>query len=145
MVSKKANQSTAPTTTYSFIGNIGCIRFPVPIRKASGIKRGDRLAITLLSADTIRLDKLEPPAGAPDDVRVERCACTNPPAACHQGEQPMTTVGWSYVQLGEALAFDLGFLPDSPIKIVAETAQITISLHHQLEDLEGVPHPVCPP
>ncbi len=57
----------------------------------------------------------------------------------------MTTVGWSYVQLGEALAFDLGFLPDSPIKIVAETAQITIALHHQLKDLEGVLHPVCPP
>ncbi len=145
MGTKKASQPPASVTLYSYVGNIGCIRFPVPVRKASGIKRGDRLGITVLKPGTIRLDKLEPPVESSADVSVEGCACTNPPDSCRQGEQLMTTVGWSYVQLGEAFAFELGFLPDSPIKIVASPAQITISLHDRLEDLEGVPYSVCPP
>ncbi|HEU4324156.1 MAG TPA: AbrB/MazE/SpoVT family DNA-binding domain-containing protein [Roseiflexaceae bacterium] len=145
MSAKKARPPAQPTVVYSYVGNIGCIRFPVPIRKASGIKRGDRLAITLLGPGSVRLDRLEPAAEETQAVAVEGCACASPPPACANGAPPTATVGWSYVQLGEALAFELGFLPDSPIRLIGEPARITVALHEQADDLLGVPHAICPP
>ncbi len=145
MTAKKARTPAEPAVVYSYVGNIGCIRFPVPIRKASGIKRGDRLAVTRLGPGVVRLDRLAPVADAPASLTVDGCACANPPAACAEGGPLTTTVGWSYVQLGEALAFELGFLPDSPIRLVGEPARITVALHEHAEDFQGVPHAICPP
>jgi bifunctional DNA-binding transcriptional regulator/antitoxin component of YhaV-PrlF toxin-antitoxin module len=134
---------------YAFVGNIGCIRFPKPIRQASGIKRGDRLAVNVLAPDSIRLEKLDPLDQSPTEegceVKVEGCACANPPEACRQGEKDIVTVGWSYVQLNEELAFELGFLPHHPVKLVGESSQITVFLHRHLPDLEGISHIPCPP
>lgn len=149
MTMSKSDQPPTPTTMYAFVGNIGCIRFPLPVRKSSGIKRGDRLAVIVQDADTILLEKLDVPNWVPteaiSDVSVDGCACTEPPEACSKSEAGLVKVGWSYVQLDEALAIKLGFLPDSPIKLVAEPAQITVSLHQNLHDLQDVPHLACPP
>jgi bifunctional DNA-binding transcriptional regulator/antitoxin component of YhaV-PrlF toxin-antitoxin module len=145
MAARKTHRPPEPVTLYAFVGNIGCIRFPKPIRAASGIKRGDRLAINVLAPDTIRLEKLDQPVQADQEALVEGCACMNPPEACRQGDRDVTTVGWSYVQLSEPLAWRLGLLPNTPIKLVGEPAQITVSLHPELEDLEGVPLTICPP
>ena len=149
MTMSKSNQPSTPTTMYAFVGNIGCIRFPLPVRKASGIKRGDRLAVIAQNADTILLEKMDVPNWVPteaiSDVSVDGCACTGPPESCSKSEAGLVTVGWSYVQLDEALAIKLGFLPDSPIKLVAELSRITVSLHRNLTCLWDVPHLACPP
>jgi hypothetical protein len=138
--------SSEKVTIYSFVGNLGCIRFPVPIRKVSGIKRGDRLAVGIQGKNTITLEKLEIPASIPTEaIRVEPCACPKAPEGCSQGKPNIVSVGWSYVKLSESLAIKLQFLPDSPVKLVGEPSRITVSLHNNLRDLKGVAKVVCPP
>jgi len=131
---------------FSYVGNVGCIRFPPPVRKASGIKRGDRLAMTVGDDGSIALEKLQVSVETlRETLAVEGCACQNPPAACGGGGPEVLTVGWSYVRLGEARANELGFVPDAPIRMVAEPEKITVSLHPEPRDLEGVPRVACPP
>lgn len=139
-------QSSESAVAYSFIGNLGCIRFPVPIRKASGIKRGDRLAVLIQGEHAIALEKLEIPDSIPTDaIRVDGCTCAQVPEGCSQGKPNIVSVGWSYVKLNEALATKLQFLPDSPIKLVGEPSRITVSSHTNVKDLKGVPKVICPP
>ncbi len=147
----KTRKPPAPETVFSYVGNVGCIRFPPPVRKASGIKRGDRLAMTVGEDGSIALEKLQVSVAtlreslAVETLAVEGCACQNPPASCAAGGPEVLTVGWSYVRLGEARATELGFLPDAPIRMVAEPEKITVSLHRDPRDLEGVPRVACPP
>lgn len=142
---RSTHRATA-VTAYSYVGNIGCIRFPVPIRKASGVKRGDRLELEILADGTLVLEKLSPLDWVPEGaVQVEGCTCQSPPAGCGGGKPDVLTVGWSYVRFNEARASELGLLPDAPLKLVGEPQKITVSLHHDLRDLEGVPRSPCPP
>jgi hypothetical protein len=142
----KSPRPAATATAYSYVGNIGCIRFPVPIRKASGIKRGDRLELEILADGTLVFEKLGPLDEFPEQaVQVEGCACQNPPAGCGGGAPDVLTVGWSYVRFNAARAAELGLLADVPLKLVGEPQKIAVSLHHDLRDLEGVPHSPCPP
>jgi bifunctional DNA-binding transcriptional regulator/antitoxin component of YhaV-PrlF toxin-antitoxin module len=145
MPSKRLSERAAAATSYSYVGNIGCIRFPVPIRKASGIKRGDRLELEILADGSLVLEKLGPLDGLPEEaVEVEGCACQKAPAGCGGGPEVLM-VGWSYVRFNAARAAELGLLADVPIKLVGEPQKITVSLHHKLQDLEGVPRSPCPP
>ncbi|HEV7990883.1 MAG TPA: AbrB/MazE/SpoVT family DNA-binding domain-containing protein [Gemmatimonadaceae bacterium] len=131
-------------TTFAFVGNLGCIRFPPEIRKASGIKRGDRLALNVRGPGSIVLLKVAD--ALPDSILdVEGCACANVPEGCAIGASSVLTVGWSYVQLGAALATDLAFLPGEPLKLVGEPSQIAVTIHKKRRDLDGVPKTACPP
>jgi hypothetical protein len=142
----KAATPHKEVTVYSFVGNLGCIRFPPPIRKVSGIKRGDRLAVALQGSHGIVLEKLEIPDWVPTDaIQVDGCSCATAPEGCSQGRPDIVSVGWSYVKLREELAVRLGFLPDSPLKLIGEASRITVSLHTDLRDLKGVAKVVCPP
>jgi hypothetical protein len=137
-------------TELSRVGNLGCIRFPKPLRSTAGIKRGDRLLVRILGPDSIRLDKIElgpgedlPPHLA-ETVTVAECACETPPESCRVWPLQIVTVGWSYVQLNHQLATELGFLPDAPLELSAEPSSITVALHNE-EDLKGIGHVTCPP
>jgi DNA primase len=142
---KTKNQGT-PVTTFSFVGNLGCIRFPPPIRKASGIKRGDRLVLTVDKGRGIVLEKLVPAAESLlETLSVDGCACQNPPIACGGNGPDVLTVGWSYVRLSAVRATELGFLPEAPLRLVGEPAKISVYLHSNPQDLDGVPHVACPP
>jgi len=142
----KAAHPPAPMTAYAFVGNLGCIRFPQPIRKVSGIKRGDRLAVNVQDAHSIVLEKIDIPNWIPTDaIQVEGCACSQAPEGCSKGQPEIVTVGWSYVKLKDEVAIQLGFLPESPVKLVGETSRITVSLHSNMEDLKGVAKVACPP
>ena len=139
-------QRAQPTaaTAYSYVGNVGCIRFPVPIRKISGIRRGDRLEVEVRDDGALLFAKLGPLDELPTEaVEVEGCACQRPPAGC--GGPEVLTVGWSYVRFNAARAAELGLLADAPIKLVGEPQKITVSLHSDPRDLEGVPRSPCPP
>lgn len=131
---------------YSFVGNLGCIRFPAPVRKVSGIKRGDRLAVTVGDAKSLVLEKLDVPGwiqtGA---LELKPCNCSQPPESCNKMTPGLVTVGWSYVQLKEELAIELGFLPDTPVKMVGELSKITVTAQQDLKALAGVEKMACPP
>jgi bifunctional DNA-binding transcriptional regulator/antitoxin component of YhaV-PrlF toxin-antitoxin module len=136
----------APATTFSFVGNLGCIRFPPPIRKASGIKRNDQLALTVGDDGSLVLEKLQvSPETLREVLSVEGCACQRAPAGCAAGGPEVLTVGWSYVRLPEPRALELGLLPDAPLRLVGEPDRITVSLHPHPADLEDVPRVACPP
>ncbi|HYY57872.1 MAG TPA: hypothetical protein VE842_11110 [Pyrinomonadaceae bacterium] len=147
MAARASKRSSESVTLFSFIGNVGCIRFPEKIRKASGIKRDDRLAVTVKDTHTIVLEKLDIPKTAEiaNLKRVDGCSCAEPPAACLKADPALVKVGWSYVELEEPLAMQLGFLPDTPIKLVGEASRITVSLHRKRHDLKDVKRVVCPP
>ena len=149
---KRAKQSGGlqdGVTIYSYVGNLGCVRFPEKIRKVSGIKRDDRLVVTVRDARSIVLEKLDIPKSVANSIsnlqRVAACSCDDPPAACLSAEPTLVTVGWSYVQIEEALAVQLGFLPGVPIKLVGETSRIMVSLHNDARDLKDTKPVVCPP
>lgn len=142
-MARKLTPSTL--TMYGFVGNPGCIRFPPAIRKVAGIKRGDRL-IVVARDDVVLLERLE----APDeldaqDVGVEGCACEQPPEACGGDPAELVTVGWSYVQLNRELASEIGLLPDTPVRLVAEPSQITVERREHPVGLEPVERLACPP
>lgn len=138
----RAIRPSTPVTVFSYIGNLGCIRFPGEVRKVAGVKRGDRLALSVAGTEGIVLEKVAT-ALSDSALELEGCACQGAPAGC--GGPGVLTVGWSYVQLGHALATDLGFLPGRPIRIRAEPARITVSPHSNSRDLAGVPRVACPP
>ena len=140
----RATRASQPVTAFSFVGNLGCVRFPPSIRKASGVKRGDRLTVSVQSEHAILLEKV-PTALTSDALEVEGCACAAVPEGCGGSQTDLVTVGWSYVQLGTALATQLGFLPGRPLKLRGEPSQIAISIHRRRRDLEGVPKVACPP
>lgn len=140
----KAREAVGPVTTFGYIGNIGCIRFPVEIRKTSGIKRGHRLSLRIAGAHRIILDRMDVPNWVPTKaLSVDACACAQAPEGCARAD--VLTVGWSYVKLDERTAQELGFLAGTPVKLVAEPSRITISVHTNPDDLEGVDRLRCPP
>jgi hypothetical protein len=142
----KKSLPVAPVTAYSFVGNLGCIRFPVPIRKVSGIKRGDRLAVRVGDANSVVLEKLDIPNWIQtEELEVKPCNCSQPPESCNKLTPGLVTVGWSYVQLKEELAIKLGFLPDTPVRMVGELSKVTVSPQQDLKALEGVEKMACPP
>lgn len=90
----KKKESTGPVTTFSFIGNPGCIRFPIEIRKASGIKRGDRLLVRAKGEHGILLERLDiPPSLEVESVSVDGCVCQQAPEGCSGGKEMVVTVG----------------------------------------------------
>jgi hypothetical protein len=142
----KAKQNTASATTFSFVGNLGCVRFPAEIRKSSGIKRGDRLSVETRGGHGIVLRKLKVPDWVPAAVLpVDGCTCQQVPGGCSGGKPDVVTVGWSYVKLGAELAKELGFVPEAPLKLVGEPSRITVSLHNNMQDLVGIKKVPCPP
>jgi bifunctional DNA-binding transcriptional regulator/antitoxin component of YhaV-PrlF toxin-antitoxin module len=142
--SAKSTSARAAVTTFAYVGNLGCIRFPPDIRKASGIKRGDRLALSVRGPGSIVLLKVA--EALPDAILdVEGCACAKVPDGCSDGRPNVLTVGWSYVQLGATLATDLAFLPGEPLKLIGEPSQIAVTIHRSRSDFTGVPKTACPP
>jgi bifunctional DNA-binding transcriptional regulator/antitoxin component of YhaV-PrlF toxin-antitoxin module len=140
----RTTRAAGPVTVHSFVGNLGCIRFPPTVRAAAGVKRGDRLVVSVTGARSILLEKL--PVGlSPAQLEVEGCACEQVPGGCGGGDQQVLTVGWSYVQLGAELATALGFLPDRPLRLTASPSRIAVSVHRRRRDLAGVANVACPP
>jgi hypothetical protein len=140
----KASHSAAPVTTFGYVGNVGCIRFPVEIRKTSGIKRGHRLSMVIVGSHRIVLERMDVPDWMPTKaLTVDGCACAQAPEGCSRAD--FLTVGWSYVKLDEATAQELGFLAGAAVKLVAEPSRITVSVHTNRSDLQGVDRLPCPP
>jgi len=140
----KSMDAAAPVTTFGYVGNIGCIRFPAEVRKSSGIKRGHRLSMSVVGSNRIVLQKIDVPDWVPTNtLTVDECACAQAPAGCANGD--VLTVGWSYVKLGESTARELGFLEGTPVRLVAEPSRITVSVHKKRTDLKGIERLPCPP
>jgi len=140
----KAKEAAGPVTTFGYVGNVGCIRFPVEIRKVSGIKRGHRLAMKVVGSRRIVLERMDVPDWVPTKtLTVDGCACAQAPEGCAKSD--VLTVGWSYVRLDEATAQELGFLEGTPVKLVAEPSRITVSVHTNRVELKGVERLPCPP
>ena len=96
------------------------------IRKASGIKRGDRLVARPGDDSSIVLSKL--PLGLPmTSMSVDECACQKKPAGCSTSKSYLE-VGWSYVHFDPVRAQELGLLPGAPLTLVAEPFRITFSV-----------------
>lgn len=134
-----------PVTERILVGNLGCIRFPPAIRKASGIKRGDRLAVRVEDARTITLAKLPEGMDAPA-LAVDECTCQKKPEGCRDISDPLT-VGWSYVQFDADRARALGLLPSRPLKLVAGDFRISVSVEPRLKAVEiaAIEPARCPP
>lgn len=144
-MSPRRAAAAGPLRTAGYVGNLGCIRFPQPVRKAAGIKRGDRLLV-VRERDAIALERIElPPDVDADVVEIEGCACEQPPEQCSQGPADVVTVGWSYVQLQPDAAATLGLLPGRAVRLISEPSRITIELDPTAEELDGVDHLRCPP
>jgi bifunctional DNA-binding transcriptional regulator/antitoxin component of YhaV-PrlF toxin-antitoxin module len=149
--STRSQAGPSTLTEFSRIGNLGCIRFPKALRAVAGVKRGDRLIAQTAGSGAVRLEKVQLgagedlPAGFAGTLTVEACACESPPESCQARPHQIVTVGWSYVQLSAALATELGFRPNAPIKLVGEPSSITVSLHDNEEDLAGIGPVTCPP
>lgn len=127
------------------VGNLGCVRFPLSVRKASGIKRGDRLIAQIGKDGSIALTKM--PLVMPEEtLLVDDCACQSRPGGCSTPKNYLE-VGWSYVQFDSARAEKLGLLPGSPLTIVAEPARITLSIDRSLtrKQVEALAPVRCPP
>ena len=139
-------RSKMPTTLtmYGFVGDLGCIRFPQAVRKVAGIKRGDRLMV-LSDGAGVLLEKLDVPTDVRGgDLEVEGCACEQPPEQCGHGPRQVVGVGWSYVQLNKELAIELGFLPETPVRLIAEPMHIAVQPCAHPEDAK-VERLRCPP
>ena len=132
-------------TEHTRVGNLGCIRFPLSIRKASGIKRGDRLVAETSKDSSIVLSKM--PAGMSEaTLSVDECACQNKPEGC-SAPRNYLEVGWSYVQFDSARAQELGLFPGTPLMLVAEPSQITFSVDRSLtrRQIDAISPVRCPP
>ena len=141
------SRTPSKVTLYGFVGNLGCIRFAPQLRKASGIKRGDRLLVLDREGGGILLEKLDVPTGElrAGDIEVEGCACEQPPEACGRGPREIVGVGWSYVQLNHELASELGLVPDRPVRLVAEPGQIAVEPVDSIQDGAPAVRLACPP
>lgn len=142
----RLSQSPAETgRVFSRIGNLGCIRFPPPIRKISGIKRDDRLIVQVIAKGTISVRKIgiDTPAAdsSAEQLSVKKCECEVKPDGCDE----LVTVGWSYIQLSEPLAKRLGFLQNRPIELTAVAEFITIRLRRDAGQMRSVEPVKCPP
>jgi hypothetical protein len=127
------------------VGNLGCIRFPLSIRKASGIKRGDRLIAKAGPDASIVLSKM--PAVMPEEtLLVDECACQSRPDGCSTPKNYLE-VGWSYVQFDSARAETLGLLPGTPLSLRAEPSRIVLSLDRSLtrKQVDALSPVRCPP
>ena len=144
MARAKAAAPAGPVTERILVGNLGCIRFPLAIRQASGIKRGDRLAVRV-EGRTIVLAKL-PPGIDVEALAVDECACQKRPEGCRDVADPVT-VGWSYVQFDADRARTFGLLPARPLKLVAEPFRISVSVERGLKpaDRAAIVPVRCPP
>jgi hypothetical protein len=157
-IKKPARSAEAPkrsvaadtVTVFSYIGNPGCVRFPLAVRKVSGIKRDDRLLLSVRPDNTVVLEKHD--VVTPESMRqsvmtaeVQKCSCPDPPLGCRDAEPLTVSVGWSYVQLKDPLATRLGFSANAPIRLVAEKSRISIRRHDRLKDLVGIEPVRCPP
>jgi bifunctional DNA-binding transcriptional regulator/antitoxin component of YhaV-PrlF toxin-antitoxin module len=132
-------------TEHTRVGNLGCIRFPLSIRKASGIKRGDRLMIRAGKDNSIVLSKM--PAVMPEEtLLVDECACQKKPEGCSAPKNYLD-VGWSYVQFDSSRAEELGLLPGAPLVLLAEPSQIIFSVDRSLsrKKIEAISPVRCPP
>jgi bifunctional DNA-binding transcriptional regulator/antitoxin component of YhaV-PrlF toxin-antitoxin module len=145
MARAKPTGPSAPVTERILVGNLGCIRFPLAIRQASGIKRGDRLAVRLEGRRTIVLAKV-PDGMAAATLEVDECACQKRPEGCRDVADPVT-VGWSYVQFDSDRAKTFGLLPSRPLKLVAEPFRISVSVERGLTaaELDRIKPVRCPP
>lgn len=135
----------APVTEFTRVGNLGCIRFPLSIRKASGIKRGDRLVPKTSKDASIVLTKM--PAVMPEEtLLVDECACQNKPEGCNTPKNYLE-VGWSYVQFDSARAEKLGLVPGTPLTLAAEPSRITLTVDRSLtrKQIDALPLVRCPP
>jgi bifunctional DNA-binding transcriptional regulator/antitoxin component of YhaV-PrlF toxin-antitoxin module len=147
---RKARRPETPrqlvqVTEHTRVGNLGCIRFPLSIRKASGIKRGDRLVARTGKDSSIILSKVL--SGMPEaTLSVGECACQKKPAGCSAPNNYLE-VGWSYVQFDSARALEFGLVPDTPLKLVAEPFRITFSIDRSLSrrQIDAMPPVRCPP
>jgi len=132
-------------TEHTRVGNLGCVRFPLSVRKASGIKRGDRLVASTSNGSSVVLSKV--PADLLDTVlSVDQCACQKKPAGCSAPKNYLE-VGWSYVQFDSARAQELGLQPGTPLVLVAEPFRITLSVDRSLSrrQIAAMPQVQCPP
>lgn len=138
-------EPTGPVMEHTRVGNLGCIRFPLSIRKASGIKRGDRLIARPAGDASIVLSKM--PAVMPEEtLLVDECACQQKPDGCSTPKNYLD-VGWSYVQFDSARAEALGLLPGAPLVLTAEPSQITLSVDRTLSrrQIDAISSVRCPP
>lgn len=132
-------------TVVSFVGNPGCIRFPQSVRKVSGIKRDDTLAVSVTPDGAVILDKSEPPGlSHGTKAAVSGCSCASPPGSCSAADTRDVRVGWSYVQLPIPFATSLGLVANAPIRLIAERSRITVAPYVG-EELAGMPPVRCPP
>jgi hypothetical protein len=148
MNANKREKKLEPLTAFSFIGNLGCIRFPKEVKKISGVKRENRLVVKLIDEHTIALEKLEIPNWVKTEemgLPIEGCSCSSPPETCSNRDPTIVTVGWSYVQLEEQLAIKLGFVAGAPIKLITEESRITVSLCTDDREILQEEKVVCPP
>ena len=132
-------------TEHTRVGDLGCIRFPLSIRKASGIKRGDRLIARTGKDSSIVLSKA--PVGIPEELlSVDECACQKKPEGCSAPKNYLE-VGWSYVQFDSARAQELGLVPGAPLVLVAEPFRITFSVDRSLSrrQIAAISPVRCPP
>lgn len=144
-VKDRTTKPAAPVTERILVGNLGCIRFPLAIRKASGIKRGDRLAVRVEDARTITLAKL-PEGMDAQALAVDECACQRRPEGCTNASDPVT-VGWSYVQFDADRATAFGLLPSQPLTLIAGEFRISVSVERKLKavELAAIEPARCPP
>lgn len=147
---KRVAKTLDRVTVRSFVGNAGCIRFPDPIRKVSGIKRDDKLLLHVKNDGTIVLEKSD--VVSPESVsesrliaRVSKCSCPEAPAGCAGNEPVIVSVGWSYIQLMEPLVSRLGFAAHTPIQLTAERSRISVELAGKQTDMTGIAPVRCPP
>lgn len=144
---KRSKPSPQPVqvTEHTRVGNLGCIRFPLSIRKASGIKRGDRLAARPGKDSSIVLSKIL--AVMPEEtLLVDECACQTKPGGCSTPKNYLE-VGWSYVQFDSARAEKLGLVPGTPLILEATPSQITLSVDRSLtrKQIDAITPVRCPP
>lgn len=147
---RKARRPETPpeplqVTEHTRVGNLGCIRFPLSIRKASGVKRGDRLVARSGENSSIVLSKV--PAGIPaTSLSVDECACQKKPEGCSVPKNYLE-VGWSYVQFDSATAQDLGLVPGTPLILMGEPFRITfwVDLSLSRKQIDAISPARCPP
>ena len=76
-----AARVNGPVAVFTYVGNLGCIRFPPVVRAAAGVKRGDRLAVSARGRHALLLEKL--PVGLSlAELEVAGCACQSAPEGC---------------------------------------------------------------
>ena len=126
------------------MGNLGCVRFPLSIRKASGIKRGDRLIFRAGKDASIVLSKM--PAVMPEEtLLVDECAPEE--ARRLQCAKELSRCRLELCSVRSARVEDLGLLPGAPIVLLAEPSQIILSVDRSFsrKKIDAISPVRCPP